>query len=170
MLHLKAIEPQAHPMVKLKLDRIIEYLFSKNYALKLQPEMDQAYLLLKIEGKEHPLFIRILDGENFLQLLVFFPEAIKKGCFNDMARLLHLINKEIDVPGFCMDEENGFVFYRLLIPAINQEIDEGLLETYIKSCELLSKTFSPAIENVANGDLDFETVFQRTQEEKKHTL
>ena len=79
MLHLKAIEPQAHPMVKLKLDRIIEYLFSKNYALKLQPEMDQAYLLLKIEGKEHPLFIRILDGDNFLQLLDFFPEAIKKG-------------------------------------------------------------------------------------------
>ncbi|MBS4169184.1 YbjN domain-containing protein [Parachlamydia sp. AcF125] len=153
-------------MIKLKIEPIIEYLLTKNYKVKLQPETQQAYLLLEINKAEYPLFIRIFD-ENFLQLLLFFPQPIKKSCFNDSARLLHLINKEIDIPGFCMDEENGHVFYRTLIPAIDQKVEENLLVTFIESCKFLCQTFSSAIENVASGSLDFATVFERTREAKK---
>jgi len=154
-------------MIKVSLESIQEHLFSKNFAVKFQPETKQLYMVFQIDKKEYPLFIRILSENHFVQLLLFFPGNIKPARFNEIARLLHLINKEIDAPGFCIDEESGYVFYRCMVPAVDQKIDSTLLENFIKASELLCKSFTPVINNVATGALDFKSVLKRSIDEKK---
>lgn len=154
-------------MIKVSLESLQEHLVKKKFAVKFQPETKQLYMVFQIDKKEYPLFIRILNGSNFVQLLLFFPGNIRPARFNEIARLLHLINKEIDAPGFCIDEESGYVFYRNVIPAVEQKIDPTLLENFINASELLCKSFTPVITNVATGVLDFNSVLKRSIEEKK---
>lgn len=153
-------------MLKLSLDNLHEHL-KKKFDIKLQPETNQLYMILNIENAEYPLFIRILDQSDFIQFLLFFPINVKQGRINEIARLLHLINKEIDAPGFCLDEESGYVFYRSMVPALDKKVEPILVENVINATELVCKSFSPIINNVANGLLDFSTVFKRAKEEKK---
>lgn len=153
-------------MIKLSLENLHEHLKNK-FDIKLQPETKQLYMITHINNAEYPLFIRILDQSNLIQFILFFPINIKAGRTNDVARLLHLINKEIDAPGFCLDEESGYVFYRSLIPVVDKKVEPVLIENVVGSTQLICKSFSDIINNVANGLLDFRTVFNRAKDEKK---
>ena len=76
-------------------------------------------------------------------MLVFIPIQLKPDAIHDVSRLLHMLNKEMDLPGFGMDENAGVVFYRLMIPAMNKKIDGDLLLAYLKTanniCELFTR-------------------------------
>ncbi|MFQ5729728.1 MAG: YbjN domain-containing protein, partial [Waddliaceae bacterium] len=110
-------------MMKVTLDALLKFLKKKNYDAKLQRETQQIYIILKLEEKEFPLFLRIFEQSDLLQLLVFMPIQIKPGTHADLARLLHLINKELDIPGFGMDENSEVAFYRCMLPTPEKKID-----------------------------------------------
>jgi hypothetical protein len=42
-----------------------------------------------------------------------------------------MLNKELDMPGFCLDETSMTVFYRLVLPTLNKELQEGSFEAFI---------------------------------------
>jgi hypothetical protein len=93
-----------------------------------------------------------MDEQNHtLSLILFMPCSMRPKAPVEVARLLHLLNKEIDLPGFGMDETANVIFYRyvLLLPA--QEIDGTLLKTVIDSLARLGPSFYPLISSVANG-------------------
>src|SRR5947209_3111552 len=79
---------------------------------EIQAETNQLYFPIKVSNREFPVFIRIFEDSGLLQQLVFFPCKIDKKMTPDMARLLHMFNKELDLPGFGMDEVAGVVFFR----------------------------------------------------------
>lgn len=151
-------------MIKVDLNTLQKFLTDKNYDAKLQEETNQIYVILKVSGREFPLFLRIFESSDLLQLLAFMPCQIKHGTHADLARLLHLINKELDIPGFGMDESAGVTFYRCMLPIPGKQIDERLLETYIKSIELICESISPPIIAVAGGLATFSEILQKARE------
>ncbi|MBA3815215.1 MAG: YbjN domain-containing protein [Parachlamydiaceae bacterium] len=155
-------------MISLKLDAILVYLTTKGVEAQLQAETNQIVILFKIGDREFPLFIRIFDGEDLLQLLVFVPCNMKKSAFGETGRLLHLLNKELDIPGFGLDEDASAVFYRCIIPIQNQQVDETLFDAYLNSIQLVCKSFSPVIATVAFGSATFEEILQKVREQNKN--
>jgi hypothetical protein len=146
---------------------LLDELKKLGYDAKVQEQTDQIYVIFKIEKREFPLFIRILHDGELLQLLTFIPCNVKKEHIADVARFLHMANKELDVPGFCMDETSSTIFYRVMLATNRKkEFDEGVLEAYLNSTQLVCKTFANIIVALAIGALSLEEVLKKANEMK----
>lgn len=153
-------------MISLNLNDILAYLNKHGMQAQIQTETEQIVMVFKIGDHEFPLFIRIFEGGELLQLLAFIPCKLKKSAIAETGRLLHLLNKELDVPGFGIDEDSSTVFYRCMLPIHNQQLDETLLNAYINSIQLVCKSFASVIASVAFGSITFEEMLEKTR--KKH--
>lgn len=151
-------------MLNLELSDLLSHLQKAGLPAEIQKETNQIVIVLKIAEHDFPLFIRIFDGQELLQLLAFIPCNIKNKAMNDTARLLHLLNKELDIPGFGMDETSSVVFYRCMIPVLNKQIEEAILDAFLNSIQLVCKSFAPVISAVAFGATTYEEVVKKTRE------
>ncbi len=151
-------------MISMTPDSLLTLLKKNNYNAEIQEETKQIFTLLKIEEKEYPLFLKVFDEGHLLQLLVFIPCQLEPALVPDMARLLHLLNKELDVPGFGMDEMAGAVFYRLMIPTPKKKLEEDILNAFLKTVEQVCKMFATPIEAIAYGQLTLADILKKAQE------
>lgn len=156
-------------MVKHNLNDIHEYLKSKNFDFQAQPETQQLFMVHKIHDIEFPIFLRVYEGSPLLQILAFFPTELKESARNDTARLLHLLNKEIDIPGFGMDEQMGMVYYRCMLPTSNGEIDGEVIETFIKSIQRICENLAPVVMVVSTGQVTFEEALAQAKQQYPET-
>lgn len=150
--------------MNLSLTALLKFLNEKNYDAQIQEETHQVYALLKRGGSEFPLFFKIHPSHQLLQLLAFMPSPVKDGTQADLARLLHLINKELDLPGFGMDEANRVVFYRCMMPVSEKKIDAPLLESYLNAVDTVCEQIAPAVLAVATGLKSFDEILQKAKE------
>lgn len=157
-------------MIRLEIEKIQEHLRRKGLEAQLQKETQQLYLIFKIAEREFPLFIRVFEGGELLQLLAFLPCNTKANTLGDTARLLHLLNKELDIPGFGMDESSSVVFYRCMLPAPKKQLEETLFDAFLNSIQLVCKSFAPVIATVAYGGATFDEIIKKTQEQGKKPL
>lgn len=170
-------------------EELLQFMRKQKYESDIQQDTQQVYTIFKINQKEYPLFLRVFDEGHLLQLLVFVPchlepneqfalgkkgekskeiEASKDGhnkvVIADLARLLHLLNKELDVPGFGMDEMAGVVFYRLMLPTPKKKIEGDLLLAFLKTIEHVCQMFSTPIEAVSSGQMTLDQILAKAQE------
>jgi hypothetical protein len=151
-------------MIKLTLENIQKLLQEKGANVQSQKETGQLYIILKISDTDFPLFIRLYESEDLLQLLLFIPCNIQEGAEGEIARLLHTLNKEIDVPGFGMDETSKVVFYRVMVPAFHNQIEEELIDVYYQSLPNIASTFGGVISAVATGNATYKEVMKKVNE------
>jgi len=151
----------------LTLDNVQSYLAKKQISAQMQKDTGQLYIINTFQGIEFPTFLRVYDGGELLQILLFIPSNIKAGTEGEVARLLNLINKEIDIPGWGMDENSNVIFYRMMLPAFGKQIQEGLIDLHLRSLELLCQTFTPAIVAVAQGHMTYEGIVKQLKEADK---
>lgn len=179
-------------MINMTPDAILSFMRKNKYEADIQPDTQQVYTIFKINQKEYPLFLRVFDQGHLLQLLVFIPchlEPNEKFAFDkkgkqepqqtsnerlkesvaDLARLLHLLNKELDVPGFGMDELAGVVFYRLMLPTPKKKIEEDLLLAYLKTADHVCQMFSTPIEAVSSGQMTLDQILAKAHELEKQS-
>jgi hypothetical protein len=78
-----------------------------------------------------------------------------------VARLLHFLNKEVDMPGFGMDESQKLLFYRCVVPCMDAQINSRLLELYLGTTRIACETFMDAISLVSSGSVSVEDVFKK---------
>lgn len=140
------------------------FMRKNNYAAEIQEETQQVYTILKINQREYPLFLRVFDDGHLLQILTFIPCPVESQVVPDMARLLHLLNKELDVPGFGMDEISGTVFYRLMLPTPKKKIEEDVLIAFIKTVEQVCQTFAPPVEAIGHGQVTLQEILDKAKE------
>jgi hypothetical protein len=153
-------------ILELNLESLVKYLKKEGYDAQIQSETHQIYFPLKISNREYPLFIRIFEESELMQLIVFFPSTIKEDALNDLGRFLHHINKELDIPGFGMDENSKVAFYRVMLPAFGKKIDSDVLKPYLKSFDIITENFGHAIIAVANGITNYDSILKQIQPKK----
>lgn len=147
--------------MKVTLNNLFEHLVKTGLHPQLQRETNQIYMILELSEKKFPLFFRIFDQGYLLQLLAFIPTTIKAGAHANLARLLHQINKEVDIPGFGMDEDNDTVFFRCMLPIHKEKIEFEIIDSYIKVCTVVCKSTGDAVIAAANGLETFEEICQK---------
>ncbi|MGM0440141.1 MAG: YbjN domain-containing protein [Chlamydiota bacterium] len=152
------------PMIKTTLPAIKKFLADDKVDAEIQAETDQLYFILKISDREIPVFLRLLHEGRLIQLLAFLPFQPLPTVFPELARWLHYINKEIDLPGFGMDETTRLTFYRSMITARNQKISPARLRSYVISLNEVCRDFVDSIEEVATGQVSFEKILERKEE------
>ena len=150
-------------MIPLTIPALLEYLKKEKFDAKLQSVTNQIYIVFKKEGHEFPLFIKVAEEGKILQLIVFLPGSYQAKNKGDLARLLHFINKEIDLPGFGMDETSGVLFYRAVLPFPEGSVNTSLLQNMLQALPHLAATFLPFITSTANG-VSFETTMGKIKD------
>jgi hypothetical protein len=161
-------------MIQLTLDALVAFMRKNKFEADIQHDTKQVYSILKVQNREYPLFLRIFESSHLLQVIVFIPSHLtplspsdtkeKEHIFGDVARFLHLVNKELDVPGFGMDENAGVVFYRLMLPSTHKRVDEDVLIAYIKTAQHVCQMFSGAIEGISSGQMTLKQVLEKAKE------
>lgn len=149
-------------MVPLKINSLMDFLRQQKYDMKLQNETQQLYTILNIENREFPLFIKVDSGGSILQCMLFMPCTMTLKAPPEVARLLLLLNKEIDLPGFGMDETAKVIFYRCVLPTTGS-IDKTLLNNVMGALPRIARAFYPIIALVATGTY-FESISGQVRE------
>lgn len=134
---------------------------------QVQGPSKQVVWVLRIDDIDYPLFFKIMGEGTMLQIVAFLPTRFEKTTASDTARLLHLINKEVDFPGFCIDEESSTLFFRNVIICPHRDIDSHLLKTVLSAIEVACKTFIHAIAAVSSGHLTMDQMLKQAKESQK---
>jgi hypothetical protein len=137
------------------------FLTKCRYQPQFQQETGQIYLLQQHSGIELASFLRILDDGKLLQVITFIPVKIRSETVNDLGRILHKINRDLDFPGFCMDESTKLVFYRIVMPCLHQQCDGDLLEAHLKAIPKICASFYPLIETIASGSKTYDELISQ---------
>lgn len=154
-------------MISFHLQDLLEFV-RRNYPdAQIQKETNQILFVLKLHELEFPVFLRLVEQGEILQIIGFFPLKLKAKTIPDIARVLHFINKEVDIPGFGIDEDSDVIFYRVMLPSVNKELNEELVEAYITSLKMLVDTFFPMIMAVNESFATFKDVMRKVNESKK---
>lgn len=98
---------------------------------------------------EIPIFFVIFGDNLLLQLISYLPFPLKEASLAPVARFLHKINRDLDIPGFGMDEKEKLIFYRIVIPCITGKLDEQLLANFLGTIRLACENFLEPIGIVA---------------------
>ncbi len=155
-------------MIPLNADSLQKFLKALNKEAHIQTETGQVYYLQKISGADFPIFLRPNEENKQLQIVLFIPTNIESGAEADLARLLLYINKEIDLPGFGMDEGANIVFYRQVLPSLDLTLSEDTVSSYLKGMEVITEMFAGVILNVAAKKVTFNQVMRKIQSQSQN--
>lgn len=144
--------------MKVSEDALIKALKAQNIDATIQKETDQVFFTFMHEDQKFPSFIRQLNDGNLLQIMIFIPVAIQEKGLTDLSRFLHMANKELDLPGFGMDEASSTVFYRVVLPSVENTVDDDLFNAYIKTCQDICITFCSIIQALGIGAMTMDEV------------
>jgi hypothetical protein len=151
-------------MISLTLENLKKSLAKHGYDFSSQQETNQLYTILNIDDQEFALFLRVYKEGDLLQIIAFIPSKITEESKSQVARLLHFYNKELDIPGFGMDEISGAIFFRTMVAAPNRKISEEELTKYLSAVQLACKTFYQSIEAIAIGAMTFDDILVKIKE------
>lgn len=153
-------------MIDLTTEAIFAHLQERNLNPQMQPETQQVYIIQRVQGQDSPLFFRIFDGGHLIQLLAFIPCPLDPSHIGDTARLLHILNKELDIPGFGMDEAASVIFYRFMLPVADKKLDKFLFDAFLKTFEQVCTTFTPIIQAIGSGSASLDDVLKQGKNKK----
>ncbi|MBJ7450004.1 MAG: YbjN domain-containing protein [Parachlamydiales bacterium] len=105
--------------IKLSLFQISKILKEKGYLPTIDEDNQQFFIIHKIDEMELPLFFKVASSFQHIQVIAYLPIKVDPEVYNDVARLLHQINCEIDVPGFGLEEKEGMIMFRIFVPCQN---------------------------------------------------
>jgi hypothetical protein len=148
----------------LNLENLLKHFQKEVSTAVIQEETNQILITIKVEKVEFPLFVRITEDGELLQMLAFFPANIKPGSEADTARALHLLNKELDIPGFGMDDLNGLIFYRYMLPCLNNQFNPVAVDKFFNAIQMICQSFLPLIFAISQGNLKFEEIANKLTE------
>ncbi len=148
-------------MVKLTDDSLYDVLQKKGLKPLIEPSSKAIYLNMRILNLDVPLFLGIRSEGQLLQLIAYFPYELNPKAVNDVARLLHLLNREVDIPGFGMDETQKLMFFRCVIPCLNGILDSKQLDLYLATTRIACETFMEAIGVMATGKANIDDMLKK---------
>lgn len=143
--------------------------------------IDQLYVQLDVDdqGRDFVLQLKIEevsgdeegDAKNpsdislhFLQFVVALPYDVLPEQGSDVARLLLLINKSLELPGFELSEADGVAYYRYVLMSYTKKFHTKQLRSLLGTIMFTLDTYSEMIEGVASGGRSLESLVKEVIE------
>lgn len=144
--------------MKLSEYEILRFLKAEGHGLHTDKQTHQHHFMFPLANIEVPIFVKVFDGNILLQIVGYLPFQIAKGSAPTLARALHVFNREMDLPGFGMEEKEGTVFYRLVYPCPSQQIEEDTARLLIGATALAMETFLLTLKAMEEQKITMEQV------------
>jgi hypothetical protein len=151
-------------MIHLTVHHIKKHLESLGYKPESHEESHQLSFIRPVAKLQVPVFVRVLGEGQLLQLIAFVPMQVKDESLNGLARLLHLVNKEIDFPGFCLDEMSKTVFYRVIATCPDKKCDPTLFNSLLHAIDNSMEGFASPILAIGSGAAKFDEALKLAKE------
>jgi hypothetical protein len=132
---------------------LIHHLRENNLQPELHKETGQVYVLFHMNQYEVPIFFLLRQREQLLQIVAYLPYLLPEKSLGETARLLHILNREIDMPGFGLDESEKLLFYRCVLPGIEGRMDKKLFDLYFGTARVACETFMQVIGMIVAGTM-----------------
>jgi len=153
-------------MITITEQNLQEALTEAGFKARIEEKSKQVAASIMSEKREYPLFCRILADGELIQLIVFVPVSVEEKGVNDLSRFLHMANKELDMPGFCVDEQSKTVFYRVVIPTLGKKLSKDVLTAYLRTMQNVVDTFGTIVVALAIGAMTMEQIMEMSQKQK----
>ena len=141
-------------------DSLMTYLKDNKMEPEYQTESDQVFIVYQIHSYEVPVFFLIRKESSLLQMVAYLPFQVPETRFGEAARLLHILNRELDMPGFGMDESERLLFYRSTIPFFEGKVETRLFNMYLGTTRVVCDTFLHAIGMIVSGQASVDEVLK----------
>ena len=79
----------------------------------------------------------------------------------EVSSFLHFLNRQLELPGFEMDEGNRLILYRYVLLSSEDRLQPDLLKGIIGSISLMLDLFGEAIEKVAVEETTFNEILEK---------
>lgn len=152
--------------ISTKIPEIKKFLRANNIDANIQEETGQIILEYQTENKSYPLFIRFIEESHLLQFILVLYGSYSEKQKSSVARLLHAINRDIDYPGFGMDENTKTIFYRIVIPTPSDTIESSLVLQFLKLVESILSLFTPLIGSIARSAISYDELLEKYKNSK----
>ncbi len=140
---------------------LISWLKENAFSPEFQKETGQVFVILNIQSYEVPVFFLLRPESELLQMVAYLPYTLPKDKVGETARLLHILNKEIDMPGFGMDEKAELIFYRAVLPCPSGKVDKNLFNMHFGSTRVVCDTFMHAVAMIVSGTMSVDEVLKQ---------
>jgi hypothetical protein len=130
---------------------LITYLRENGLQPELHKETGQVFVTYQIEKYEVPVFFLLRTESGLLQIVAYLPYLTPEKSFGEMGRVLHILNRELDMPGFGLDESEKLMFYRAVLPCMEGRVDKRLFNMYLGTTRVACDTFLHVIGTIASA-------------------
>lgn len=152
--------------IRLTLFQLQDFLQENGHTCQLDEERSQLFIIFKINDFEMPIFFKVVEDYQNIQIATYLPFRVDQDLFNDTARLLHGINCEIDLPGFVLDEKEETILFRIFLPCPNGFFNANLLKLYLSSIHNAISTYIPLILSILERHYTLEEIREDMAEQK----
>jgi len=105
----------------------------------------------QITDLEEPTYAKV-------QFQVPFPFRIEPATAQQVGSVLHFINRQLELPGFEMDEVDDLLFFRYVW--VTKSVDETLFKSLLGIIMMQLELFTETIERVATGSVTFNDLLE----------
>jgi hypothetical protein len=124
---------------------------------------------LPIDQKQFSSSKEAVEGStksyNFLQFACCLPFKVQESALWEMARMILLLNKGLELPGFELSEVDGIVYYRYVLPVVDNHVEETLLICLFGTIDFLVKGFTDKLEQIATGAKTAQQLVEESQKD-----
>lgn len=150
------------PTTPLKLPAVLALVQQHHPKATIDATTQQIFLQLQADHYSLPCFLKLDERNSFLQIIVFLPTPPNTYSpsttqnIAQIARFLHFLNKQVDLPGLCLDEESGTIFYRVILAAPEKKLSHEFLFSYLTTAHQVCRSFGPALFALSQGKISLE--------------
>lgn len=146
---------------------LLSYLNSRQLNPEIQKETGQLHITYKLQKNEElPVFFHLHMESKLLQIVAYLPYELPEKTLGETARLLHLLNKEMDMPGFGLDEKQHLIFYRAVVPSLDDKIETRLFDLSLGAARVACETFMRTIALIVSGAMNVNTLMKEGKIDK----
>lgn len=132
-------------------NNLFTFLKESNFAPNLMKDSNQISFIAKVKEFEIPFFFAIRNEGALLQIIAYLSFQMREQTMGEVAKMLHFINKQLDMPGFGMDESAKLMFFRCAVPTNDKLMDKPLILGYISAMQVAIGSFIHSIGMVVAG-------------------
>jgi len=121
---------------------------------------EQLYIILEADSQGRPRAMQLqyvpveasAHGDHLLQIVSTLPFQYNAGLAGDVARMILLVNKILELPGFGLSEADKACYYHYVHICPKGEINGPLLLDLLPTFIHYVDEFGPVIEDIASGN------------------
>lgn len=148
------------PQMLTSFEDLVAFLESQSIPHRVVQGQQKVVIPTRAKDIESELAILWGHEHSIVQCIHSLPFKIREERISEMEGAIARINHALMLPGFGIDHENRYVYYRMMIPLRNHSASVTELEELFRTCVSTSSNFYILLSEVNSGKVDAHEVIE----------